>query len=117
MKFAATPPGGPVFVSIPDDILGQPASADIIDQSGYDVPVKIRADAADIEKVARMLIEAKNPLLSVGDEITMCHGEAEVLQLAELPRFTRSRRRRIRRVVLSRFRRCTRSISAPSSRT
>jgi thiamine pyrophosphate-dependent acetolactate synthase large subunit-like protein len=84
MKFASTPPGGPVFVSIPDDILRQPASADIIDQSLFDVPAKIRADAADIEKVARMLIEAKNPLLSVGDEITMCNGEAEVLQLAEL---------------------------------
>jgi benzoylformate decarboxylase len=84
LKFASTPPGGPVFVSIPDDILGQPAAADIIDQSLFDVPVKIRADASDIEKVARMLIEAKNPLLSVGDEITMCNGEAEVLQLAEL---------------------------------
>ena len=84
LKFASTPPGGPVFVSIPDDILGQPAAADIIDQSMFDVPVKIRADASDIEKVARMLIEAKNPLLSVGDEITMCNGEAEVLQLAEL---------------------------------
>jgi acetolactate synthase-1/2/3 large subunit len=84
LKFASTPPGGPVFVSIPDDILRQPAAADVIDQSMFDVPVKIRADAADIEKVARMLIEAKNPLLSVGDEITMCNGEAEVLQLAEL---------------------------------
>jgi len=31
-----------------------------------------------------MLIEAKNPLLSVGDEITMCNGEAEVVELAEL---------------------------------
>ena len=89
LKFASTPPGGPVFVSIPDDILGQPAAADIIDQSLFDVPVKIRADASDIEKVAKMLIEAKNPLLSVGDEITLCNGEAEVLQLAGAPRFAR----------------------------
>ena len=84
LKFAATPPGGPVFLSIPDDVLGQVASADVVDQSMFAVPVRIRPDQSDIEKVARMLIEAKNPLLSVGDEITMCHGEAEVVELAEL---------------------------------
>ena len=31
-----------------------------------------------------MLIEAKNPLISVGDEITWCRGEKELLELAEL---------------------------------
>ena len=35
----------------------------IIDQSLFDVPMHIRADKSDIETVARMLIEAKNPLL------------------------------------------------------
>ena len=84
LKFASTPPGGPVFVSIPDNILGAPATADIVDQSLFDVPMKIRADSSDIQKVARMMIEAKNPLLSVGDEIAMSNGENEVLQLAEL---------------------------------
>jgi thiamine pyrophosphate-dependent acetolactate synthase large subunit-like protein len=48
------------------------------------VPVHVRPDKADVEKAARMLIEAKNPLLSIGDEITLCRGEAEVVQLAEL---------------------------------
>lgn len=84
LKFASTPPGGPVFVSIPDNLLGAPATGTIIDQSLFDVPMKIRADASDVEKVARMLIEAKNPLLSVGDEIAMSNGENEVLELAEL---------------------------------
>ena len=31
-----------------------------------------------------MLIEASNPLVSVGDEITMCRGEKELVELAEL---------------------------------
>jgi len=84
LKFASTPPGGPVFVSIPDNLLAATGSADIIDQSLYDVPMKIRADAGDIEKVAQMLLDAKSPLLSVGDEITMSNGENEVLELAEL---------------------------------
>jgi thiamine pyrophosphate-dependent acetolactate synthase large subunit-like protein len=84
LKFASTPPSGPVFLAIPDDLLGATASAQIMDQSLFDVPMHIRPDKSDIETVARMLIEAKNPLLSVGDEITRCHGEAEVQELAEL---------------------------------
>ena len=84
LKFASTPPSGPVFLAIPDNLLSTPATAQIMDQSLFDVPMRIRPDKSDIETVARMLIEAKNPLLSVGDEITRCHGEAEVLELAEL---------------------------------
>jgi thiamine pyrophosphate-dependent acetolactate synthase large subunit-like protein len=84
LKFASTPPSGPVFLAIPDDELAATASAQIMDQSLFDIRMKIRPDADDVQKVARMLIEAKNPLLSVGDEITRCHGEAEVVELAEL---------------------------------
>ena len=84
LKFAATPPGGPVFLAIPDNELRNEATATVMDQSLFDVPLRIRADKADTEAVARMLIEARNPLLSVGDEITLCGGEAAVLALAEL---------------------------------
>jgi thiamine pyrophosphate-dependent acetolactate synthase large subunit-like protein len=84
MKFAATPPGGPVFLEIPDNLLREQAAAQVMDQSLFDVAMKIRPDRQDVETVARMLIEAKNPLLSVGDEITMCGGEKEVVELAEL---------------------------------
>jgi thiamine pyrophosphate-dependent acetolactate synthase large subunit-like protein len=84
MKFAATPPGGPVFLEIPDNLLREQVTAQVMDQSLFDVPMRIRPDKKDIETVAKMLIEAKNPLLSVGDEITMCQGEKEVVELAEL---------------------------------
>lgn len=84
LKFAATPPGGPVFLAIPDNLLREQASATVYDHQLFDVPMKIRPDHQDVEAVARMLIEAKNPLLSVGDEITMCGGEKEVVDLAEL---------------------------------
>ena len=84
LKFAATPPSGPVFLALPDDELAATASAQIMDQSLFDVPMRMRPDRSDIENVARMLIEAKNPLLTVGDEITRCGAEVEVLELAEL---------------------------------
>jgi thiamine pyrophosphate-dependent acetolactate synthase large subunit-like protein len=84
LKFAATPPGGPVFLAIPDNMLRAEGTAAVMDKALFDVPMRIRADQKDIEAVARLLIEAKNPLLSVGDEITLGQGESEVVQLAEL---------------------------------
>ena len=84
LKFASTPPCGPVFLSLPTNTLGQHAKAQIWERSKFDVPMRIRPDKEDVEKAARMLIEAKNPLLSVGDEITWCRGDKELVELAEL---------------------------------
>ncbi len=84
LKFATTPPSGPVFLSIPDDLLKAQATAQVYDKKLFSVPMRIRPDQKDTEAVAKMLIEAKNPLITVGDEVTMCQAEMEVLQLAEL---------------------------------
>jgi benzoylformate decarboxylase len=84
MKFASTHPGGPVFLSLPNNVLREQAKAQIWDQAKFDVPMRIRPDKDDVEKAARLLIEAKNPLMSVGDDITWCRGEKEAVELAEL---------------------------------
>jgi benzoylformate decarboxylase len=84
LKFATTPPAGPVFLAIPDDELRTPATGTVMDQSLFDVAMRIRPDKQDVEKAARLLLNATNPLLSVGDEITMCRGETAVVELAEL---------------------------------
>jgi benzoylformate decarboxylase len=84
IKFASTPPCGPVFLDFPGNILAEEATASVIDQAKFAVPMRIRPDQADIKAAARLLIDAKNPLLSIGDEITWCHGEKELLELAEL---------------------------------
>jgi len=84
LKFAATPPSGPVFLAIPDNELRTQTTGTIMDQALFDVSTKMRADKDAVENAAKMLIEAKNPLLSVGDEITLCRGEKEVVELAEL---------------------------------
>src|SRR5439155_6607727 len=60
------------------------AKATIWDQAKFDVPMRIRPDKADVEKAARMLLEAKNPLVGVGDEVAMCRAGKEVVELAEL---------------------------------
>ncbi len=84
LKFASTPPGGPVFLSLPDNLLRDQGKAAIWDQAKFDVPMHIRPDKEDIEKAARLLLESKNPLMNVGDEITWSRGESEALELAEL---------------------------------
>jgi benzoylformate decarboxylase len=84
MKFAATTPSGPVFLSIPDDFLRATITADIVSGQQMNVALKIRPAAQDVDTIARMLIEAKNPLMSVGDEVTTSQGEAELYELATL---------------------------------
>src|SRR6202451_2981379 len=84
LKFASTPPCGPVFLSLPTNTLDGRAKAQIWERSKFDVPMRIRPDKDDIEKAARMLIEAQNPLISVGDEVTWSRGQKELIELAEL---------------------------------
>lgn len=84
LKLAMTPPTGPVYLSIPDDFLRAAAQADIYDTRLFNVAMRVRPDRHDAEAVAKLLIEAKNPLITVGDEITFCEAEAETVELANL---------------------------------
>src|SRR5580698_2175471 len=84
LKFGTTLPAGPVFLSIPDDLLRATGTADIYDGRLFNVAMKIRPDHGDVEAIAKLLIEARNPLITAGDEITLCQAEAEVVELATL---------------------------------
>jgi acetolactate synthase-1/2/3 large subunit len=70
LKFGTTLPAGPVFLSIPDDLLRATGTADIYDGRLFNVAMKIRPDHGDVEAIAKLLIEARNPLITAGDEIT-----------------------------------------------
>lgn len=84
MKFASTPPCGPVFLTFPADTFRTEVKATVMSQSKFQVPMRIRPDTADVERTARMLLDAKSPLLYVGDEVTRCQAQKEVVELAEL---------------------------------
>ncbi|MFY9530548.1 MAG: thiamine pyrophosphate-binding protein [Candidatus Acidiferrales bacterium] len=84
MKFASTPPCGPVFLAFPEDTLRDEVKATVMDQAKFDVPMKIRPDAALVEQAARLLLESQNPVLYVGDELVWCGAQKEVVELAEL---------------------------------
>ncbi len=84
IKYATTAPSGPVYLSFPENLLRTEGQGQIYDGALFNVPMTIRPDKADVERAARMLIEAKSPVLSFGDEVTLCKGEKELVELCEL---------------------------------
>jgi thiamine pyrophosphate-dependent acetolactate synthase large subunit-like protein len=84
IKYATTAPSGPVYLSFPENLLRTEGQGQIYDGALFNVPMTMRPDKADIERAARMLIEAKSPVLSFGDEVTLCKGEKELVELCEL---------------------------------
>ena len=53
LKFASTPPCGPVFLSLPGNTLDRRAKAQIWERSKFNVPMRIRPDKDDIDKATR----------------------------------------------------------------
>jgi thiamine pyrophosphate-dependent acetolactate synthase large subunit-like protein len=84
-KVATTQPGGPVYFAIPDYALeAKNVRADIIPQERFLIPTDIPPNKDLIEKAARMLVNARFPMLHVGDEIWKSGAQDKVVELAEL---------------------------------
>jgi len=85
LKVAATPPGGPVYIRLPIDILGKNNVTDKIYPSNrFSIPLDIAPNPQLIEKAARMLIEARTPLIQAGPEVTRAKANHDLIELAEL---------------------------------
>ncbi|TAJ98354.1 thiamine pyrophosphate-binding protein [bacterium] len=84
-KLASTPPRSPVFLTIPDDLLQEKSiKTNIVSQEYFNVPMKMKPDPKQIEAAAKMIIEAKSPLLIAGHEITRSKAMKEMVTFAEL---------------------------------
>ncbi|HEX2928222.1 MAG TPA: thiamine pyrophosphate-binding protein [Candidatus Binatia bacterium] len=83
-KMATTPPGGPVYLACPRDILDQKAKSEIISRERFDIPARVRPDNRAVEKAARLLLEAKAPVLGVGHEVWRAGATDQVVALAEM---------------------------------
>jgi benzoylformate decarboxylase len=80
-KTAMEPPRGPVFVSVPTNVMDEESDADIVPSAPADTRVHAGADA--IERVAAALSEARAPVIICGDGVAVSGGQAELVQLAE----------------------------------
>jgi nucleotide-binding universal stress UspA family protein len=81
-KVAAEPPQGPVFLSLPMDVLDQEANVDIRPTS-Y-TSWRTRPDAAALAQAAELLLGARNPMIVAGDRVALSGAQGEVIALAEL---------------------------------
>ncbi|MGP0090896.1 MAG: thiamine pyrophosphate-binding protein [Xanthobacteraceae bacterium] len=81
-KTALAPPTGPVFLSLPGDILT--AEADLALGAPSRVAPGLCADRAAIAAAAELLAGAQRPVIMAGDAVAQSDALAEVVALAEL---------------------------------
>ncbi|ONI85161.1 hypothetical protein ALI22I_30535 [Saccharothrix sp. ALI-22-I] len=82
LKVALAPPQGPVFLSIPWEFTIQPARDEGEGRVTRIAPGFI-GDPAEVEKAARLLSGAPNPVIIVGDGVGAADAWAEVSALAD----------------------------------
>ncbi len=83
-KVATTDPGGPVYLAISGEALAQkPANATILASDRFLLRSRVHADPAAVDKAARYLTEAQEPLIIAGDEVWKSGAQRELLKLAE----------------------------------
>src|SRR5499427_1333724 len=83
-KAAWTPPHGPTYVSWHSDYNDEKTYAEIIAQDKVDPRMRVRPNPAEVERAAKLLVEAKMPLIIVGDEVYGAKAVSKAVGFAEL---------------------------------
>ena len=80
-KLALTPPTGPVFLSLPGDVLDETAAMDL----GRSVRVDgaVRPADATLQQIATLLAAARRPAILAGQELALRDAFGEAAELAE----------------------------------
>ena len=81
-KIAMTPPTGPVFISLPGDVLDQTVTMDM--GRSVRVDANNRPSDATLADLAGRLLAAKHPVILAGQELSIHDAFAEAAELAEL---------------------------------
>ena len=84
VKTALAPPTGPVFLSLPGDILKAEGDIDLLAPTR--VAPRLRGDAAALAAAAEMLAAAERPVIMAGDAVAQSRAHAELVALAEARR-------------------------------
>lgn len=81
-RTASTPPTGPVFLSLPWDVLDEEIELYLSPPSP--VYSRVRPDLKAIEQGAGLLAKAKNPLMLIGDRVAQADAVPDAVKVAEL---------------------------------
>src|SRR6266498_524029 len=82
VKTARAHPTGPVFLSLPVDVLNAERQIDLLETTR--IAPRIRGDKAAIEAAADLLVKAQRPVIISGDAVAHGDGIAEMAEVAEL---------------------------------
>jgi benzoylformate decarboxylase len=80
-KIATTPPTGPVFISLPGDILNSEAGIELGRSTRIDTRVKPSDEA--LQGLVARILKAQHPVIITGDEIVKSDALQEAASLAE----------------------------------
>ncbi|MBI5264733.1 MAG: thiamine pyrophosphate-binding protein [Bradyrhizobium sp.] len=80
-KVATTPPTGPVFISLPGDILNSEAGIEFGRSTRVDT--RVRPSDESIQALAQRILKAQRPVIVAGDEIVKSDALHEAAELAE----------------------------------
>ena len=83
-KAAWTPPYGPTYASWHTDFIDETVRTEIISHEKVDPRMRIRPNPKEVERAAKLLVEAKSPLMIVGDELYNAKAVDKAVKLAEL---------------------------------
>ena len=81
VKTALAPPCGPVFLSLPGDILKADAEINLLEPTR--VATRVRGDADATAKAAELLAKAERPVIIAGDAVAQSRAHKELAALAE----------------------------------
>ena len=81
-KVALTPPTGPVFISLPGDVLDAEADIDLGKPTRVDA--RVRPSDELLAQLAAKLLAAQHPVILAGQELAIHDAFAEAVELAEL---------------------------------
>jgi benzoylformate decarboxylase len=82
IKVATTAPTGPVFLSLPSDVMRAEAEFDLAPPAT--IGRRTRGDRELVLRACDLMAQSRLPLLIAGDEVGRSGAEPELLQLAEL---------------------------------
>jgi thiamine pyrophosphate-dependent acetolactate synthase large subunit-like protein len=82
-KAAWTAPYGPAYVSWHADLNDENVRTEIIAQEKIDPRTRVRPNPKEVERAAKLLVEAKTPVMIVGDELYKAKAVDKAVKLAE----------------------------------
>src|ERR1051326_6658534 len=83
-KAAWTPPYGPTYASWHSDLNDERVRTEVVLREKFDPRMRVRPNPAEVERAAKLLLEARMPLMIVGDEVYSAKAVAKAAKLAEL---------------------------------